>query len=541
MPSPVDPAAESPGRGGAPPPEDVFRRLVESVPDHAIFMLDPGGRILSWNLGAERIKGYAPEEIIGRHFSVFYSPEDVAAGKPERGLKIASSIGGFEDEGERVRKDGTRFIAGVSITALRDESGRLRGFAKVTRDITERRRMEEDLRRSEERFRLLVAAVSDYAIFMLDPEGRIASWNLGGERIKGYRAEEILGRHFSVFYPAEEVAAGKPERALRLAAAEGRFEEDGWRLRKDGMRFFANVVITALRDGTGALIGFTKVTRDITARKRAEEQARELASEREARLQAQAANGARSAYLSMVAHELRTPLTSLKAYIGAMRRKQAGGGTIDRDILRRLDAQVDRFGKLVRDIGDSARLEAGRGLELELADLDLGDAVRETVRFHALAVGGAPGARHAIVLLDSAGPLPMAGDRGRLEQVVSNLIENAVKYSPDGGPIEVALATDGRDHTLTVRDGGIGVPPAELPRLAERYFRASNVSDRHFPGLGLGLAICREIVERHGGRLEIESRLGAGTTVSVRLPAKGVRRGGFEPPTRGSEVRSSVR
>ena len=232
--------------------EDRFRLLVESVKDYAIFILDTGGHVATWNLGAERIKGYKAEEIIGQHFSVFYPPEDVAAGKTQRELEIATREGRFEEEGWRVRKDGSRMWASVTITALRNSEGTLVGFAKVTRDLTERRRAEEEARR----FRLLVESVKDYAIFILDTGGHVATWNLGAERIKGYKAEEIIGEHFSTFYPPEDVAAGKTRQELEIATREGRFEEEGWRVRKDGSRMWASVTITALRNPDGTLFGF---------------------------------------------------------------------------------------------------------------------------------------------------------------------------------------------------------------------------------------------------------------------------------------------
>jgi PAS domain S-box-containing protein len=250
-------------------PDDGYRMLVRNVRDYAIFMLDPSGHIISWNAGAESIKGYTEEEIIGKHFSVFYPAED--AGKPERELREAVAEGRVEDEGWRIRKDGTRFWANVVITALFDGTGELRGFGKVTRDMTERRAAEEALLASEERFRLVVQGVRDYGIFMLDPTGHIISWNTGAERIKGWTEQEILGRHFSVFYPEEDNLAGKPDRELRDAIVDGRLEDEGWRVRKDGTRFWANVVITALFDGTGELRGFGKVTRDMTERRNAEQ------------------------------------------------------------------------------------------------------------------------------------------------------------------------------------------------------------------------------------------------------------------------------
>ncbi|ETK37046.1 PAS domain-containing sensor histidine kinase [Microbispora sp. ATCC PTA-5024] len=268
MPDPLS-AGQEPPAYASDDPRDL-RLLVDQVVDYAIFMVDPTGRVVSWNAGAERIKGYAAEEIIGRHFSAFYLPEDRAAGRPDRELEIAVAQGRVEDEGWRVRKDGTRFWANSVITALFDEDGTLRGFGEVVRDATERRMAEQALRESEERFRLLVHGVLDYAIFMLDPTGRVVSWNAGAERIKGYAADEIIGRHFSVFYPPEDKAAGKPNRELRTAAAEGRLEDEGWRVRKDGTRFWANVVITALFDEDGTLRGFGKVTRDMTERRTVE-------------------------------------------------------------------------------------------------------------------------------------------------------------------------------------------------------------------------------------------------------------------------------
>jgi len=262
--------------------EVSFRLLVESIKDYAILMLDPEGRVVTWNRGAEAIKGYRAGEIIGRHFSRFYPPEDVQAQKPERALKAATTGGRVEDEGWRVRKDGSRFWASVVITAVRDAHGKLRGFVKVTRDLSERRRVEEKLRRSEERSRQLVDSIKDFAILLLDTDGRVISWNAGAQRIKGYRTEEILGEHFSRFFTPEDVAAGVPAHHLKQAASVGQYEDEGWRVRKDGSRFWANSVLTAVRDEQGTLTGFAKVTRDLTERRRADEALR--AAEEYARL-----------------------------------------------------------------------------------------------------------------------------------------------------------------------------------------------------------------------------------------------------------------
>jgi PAS domain S-box-containing protein len=269
MPSPVVKLSTVSSLGG-----DDCRLLVESVLDYAIFMLDPDGNVATWNAGAEKIKGYRPEEIIGKHFSIFYSASDKVAGKPEWELDVARKVGRVEDEGIRLRKDGTSFWATVVITALWDDSGRLRGFGKVTRDITERKRSEDALRAAEERFHHLVDAVVDYAIYMLDPDGQVSTWNSGARRLKGYETAEILGQHFSVFYTPEDRERGKPERCLDIVRSEGRAEDEGWRLRKDGTKFWANVVVTALRNAEGTLVGFAKVTRDLTTRRAVEEELR---------------------------------------------------------------------------------------------------------------------------------------------------------------------------------------------------------------------------------------------------------------------------
>ena len=268
----------------APGTDQLFRILVEGVIDYAIFLLDAEGRVTTWNPGAERIKGYKPDEIIGSHFSRFYTEEDRLAGVPDRALRTAADTGRFETEGWRVRQDGTRFRANVVIDAIRDRHGRLIAFAKVTRDMTERVGAETALRESEERFRILVQGVADYAIYMLDPEGRITNWNLGGERIKGYSAKDVVGQHFSIFFSKDDREKGEPERELATASRDGRFEGEGWRVRRDGTIFWAGVVVDRILDQDGNLLGFAKVTRDLTEKKKAEE---ELERARAALAQAQ--------------------------------------------------------------------------------------------------------------------------------------------------------------------------------------------------------------------------------------------------------------
>ena len=490
--------------------EERFRMLVGSVKDYAIFMLDPRGRVVTWNDGAERLKGYAAEEIIGEHFSRFYPPEAAETGHPQMELDVATREGRYEEEGWRVRKDGTRFWANVVLTALRDADGHLVGFAKVTRDFTERKNAQERLRQSEERFRALVGSVKDYAIFMLDPHGYVVTWNDGAERIKGYPADEIIGQHFSRFYPPEDLAAGKPRLELEVAAREGRYEEEGWRVRKDGTRFWANAVLTALRNPDGTLRGFAKVTRDFTAR-REEEERREVERLRDA-------VKSRDEFLSVASHELRTPLTPLQLKLGAMLRaatSAGAGGVPGEKLVRDLETsrrQVERLSALIEDMLDISRLATG-GLKLAPAPVDLAALVRDVAGRYA------PQAERAGCALevDAAAPVVGAWDARRVDQVVTNLLTNALKYGA-GAPVHLSVTREGGEAVLRVRDGGIGIPVEEQPRIFERFVRASPVS--HFGGLGLGLFITRQVVEAHGGTVGVESVPGQGATFTVRLPVE---------------------
>ena len=342
-----------------------FRLLVESVKDYAIFLLDPRGIVRSWNVGAENIKGYRADEIIGKHFSTFYPSEDVASGKCERELEIATDEGRFEEEGWRIRKDGSRMWANVTITALRNAEGSLIGFAKVTRDLTERRRAEEDARR----FRLLVDSVRDYAIFMLDPGGYVQTWNLGAERIKGYRADEIIGKHFSTFYPPEVAASGKCEYELEVAVNEGRFEEEGWRIRKDGSRMWANVTITALRDPDGSVLGFAKVTRDLTERRQAEENERALAAERAAVAEKARIQEFQERFLGILGHDLRNPLASIDMGAAILHQQIADPKMLR--VIGRMQSSSLRMSRMIEQILDLTRSRLADGLQLRPEPTDL--------------------------------------------------------------------------------------------------------------------------------------------------------------------------
>ena len=250
----------------------MYRLLVQSVADYAIYMLTPEGTVANWNPGAQRAKGYQPEEIVGKHFGCFYSPQDRLNKRPEHNLKTACRTGRFEEQNWRYRKDGSAFWAHVVIDAVHDDNGKLLGYAKITRDCTEQRRMQREKHEREQTFRVLVEGVKDYAIYMLDPHGKVVNWNTGARRAKGYTAEEIVGKHFSCFYSAQDRLVQLPETNLAIASTTGRFEDYGWRYRKDGSAFWAHVVIDAIHNDRGELIGFAKITRDCTELREYEQQ-----------------------------------------------------------------------------------------------------------------------------------------------------------------------------------------------------------------------------------------------------------------------------
>ncbi len=502
--------------------EERFRLLVDSVRDYAIFMLDPQGHVLTWNTGAERFKGYRADEIIGSHFSRFYTPEALARGLPDEELKAARTVGSFEDEGWRVRKDGTLFWANVVITAMRDETGELVGFSKVTRDLTQRRNHEEALRQSEERFRLLVEGVGDYAIFMLDVNGKVATWNVGAQRIKGYSADEIVGQHFSVFYPQEAVDSGWPEHELQVATESGRFVDTGWRVRKDGTQFWANVTITAMRDAVGRLLGFAKLTRDMTQSQRVvaiemEHQQREeiLDSERSARMAAQRATRVKDEFLATLSHELRTPLSAILGWTQILLKGHATSAADQRRAVEVIDRNARAQVQLIDDLLDLSRIMSGK-LRLDLQQVSMLDVVQAAVD------SAAPAAATKDIrvrsLLDPSRMI-VNGDAGRLQQVVWNLLTNAIKFTPKGGQVQVLLQRVNSHIELSVADTGVGIPASFIDQVFDRFSQRDSSSTRQHGGLGLGLAICKQLVELHGGTIRAASPGdGEGSTFFVELP-----------------------
>ena len=492
--------------------EKRFRLLVESISDYAIYMLDPDGIVRTWNTGAQRFKGYSEQEIIGQHFSRFYTEEDRETGLPARALETAAREGRFEQEGWRVRKDGTRMWAHVVIDAIRDAHGALVGFAKITRDLTEQKESQDALRRSEERFRLLVQGVSDYAIYMLDPDGRVTNWNTGAQRFKGYTEQEIVGEHFSRFYTEEVRAAGRPQHGLQTAAREGRFEAEGWRVRKDGTRFFAHVVIDRISDPAGNLLGFAKVTRDITERREAQQA---LEASRAALVQSQKMEAV-GTLVGGIAHDFNNLLAVVLGNLELLRKRLPEDAKINRLLDNTLDA-AQRGASLTRRM-----LAFARRQDLKVGSVDVPELVRDMTDLLQRSIG-------PMVQIETRFPLRLApayADANQLELALLNLVVNARDAMPEGGTITVAargeVVVSGSAGGLppgdyvcqSVTDMGIGMDEATLARAVEPFYTTKEVGK----GTGLGLSMVHGLAEQSGGRLTLRSRPGQGTTAEIWLP-----------------------
>ena len=492
--------------------EQRLQYLVAGISDYAIYMLDPQGYVTSWNAGAQRFKGYVEHEILQQHFSRFYTPEDRATGLPAQALKQALEQGKFEAEGWRVRKDGSRFWAHVVIDPIYDEHGTLLGYAKITRDVTERRKAEEALRESEQRFRLLVQGVTDYAIYMLSPEGVVTNWNVGAERIKGYSYNEIVGQHFSRFYTDEDRLAGVPVRALGMAAEAGRYESEGWRVRKDGTRFWAHVVVDAVRDEGGELLGFAKITRDLTEKKQAAEA---LEKAQAALFQAQKMESI-GQLTGGIAHDFNNLLSVLASGLEVLSmHRQHGSDAKTLDSMRRA---IDRGATLTQQLLAFARQQP---LQPETRNVNrlitgfesvLRRAGNSSILFE---VRLDPMVRNTVI------------DAARFESALLNLVVNARDAMPEGGRIEIAtanatLADDevdglpaGEYVRLAVTDTGTGMDPETVARAFEPFYTTKEVGK----GTGLGLSQVYGFIKQSGGEIVIRSKQGEGTTIAIYLPA----------------------
>jgi PAS domain S-box-containing protein len=492
--------------------EKRLRLLIDAVVDYAIYMIDPDGIITSWNAGAKRFKGYEEAEILGHHFSRFYTDEDRRAGLPQKALDTAIREGRFEGEGWRVRKDGSHFWSHVVIDPILDPTGKLLGFAKITRDLTDRKMAEETLKQSEQQFRLLVQSVTDYAIYMLDPRGHLTNWNLGAQRIKGYLPEEVIGKHFSMFYTPEDRAAGEPLRTLSIATNEGRFENKGWRVRKDGTRFLAHVVVDPIWGETGTLLGFAKITRDVTEVTQAQQA---LEQTREALFQAQKMQ-AIGQLSGGIAHDFNNLLTVILGNLEIVRKRLAD----DPKIVRLLDNATQGA---LRGVSLTQRMLAfARRQELKSEPVDLPALIQGISGLLRSSLGPS-------VVLETRFPQgiePVMADVNQLELALLNLATNARDAMPNGGTITIssreAEASDGnrlssnagRYVCLSVSDTGLGMDEVTLASAMDPFFTTKGLGK----GTGLGLSMVHGFIEQLGGRFILKSRKDHGTTAEMWLP-----------------------
>jgi PAS domain S-box-containing protein len=460
--------------------------------------------ITSWNQGAERLYGWTRAEAIGK------KPGELLASRYPIPLEqiedLVRANGRWEGEIVQRRKDGSPVVVRGRWGLQVDLEGKPLAILEINSDLTHERASAEQLQHSQERFDLLVSAVVDYAIFMLDPSGNVITWNEGAQRAKGYTRDEILGRHFSVFYPPEAIAADIPRRALETAAREGRFLDEGWRVRKDGTRFWASVVITALRDESGQIRGFAKVTRDITGRHNEEERLRQHA-DRMAELEQ-----AKARFLDLAAHELRAPLTLIRGYNSLL---EEGGLPPERisQIAHLLEGKLSQVDLLVEQMLEMARLENER-LELHLEVFDLAQlATDQVARFRSIVSEGdlemAVGSKQAMV----------RADRARIATIIGNLIDNAIKYSPAGGEIRCAVGAEDGQCFVRVSDHGLGIAAEHFPLLFKRFSRLPTTENKSISGTGLALYLCQEIARRHGGEIDVSSKPREGSQFTLRLPA----------------------
>jgi PAS domain S-box-containing protein len=502
-------------RPGANIPAIVYEQLVQSVVDYAIYMLDPEGYVSSWNPGAQRAKGYFADEIIGEHFSRFYTPEDNETGLPQRALESARIDGTYTAEGWRIRKDGSRFWAMVVIDPIY-EGDRLIGFAKVTRDMTESHAAIESRLASERIFRLLVQGVTDYAIYMLDPGGRVSNWNAGAQRIKGYTEAEIVGEHFSKFYTPEDVETRLPWTALEKAEREGSFVAEGWRQRKDGSRFWASVVIDAIRDEQGELIGFAKITRDLTERREAQ---LELERTQAALFQAQKMEAV-GQLTGGLAHDFNNILMGIAGSLDLIRARLAQGRLNEVEkFLTAAQGATSRAATLTHRLLAFSRQQTlvPEAVDANRLIADMEEFVRRTV---------GPSVEIETVL--AAGLWPCFSDKNQLENALLNLCINARDAMPNGGRITIETANTSIDQmaasardmergqyvAICVTDTGAGMAPNVVARAFDPFFTTKPAGK----GTGLGLSMIYGFAKQSGGQTQIYSEEGQGTTVKIYLP-----------------------
>jgi PAS domain S-box-containing protein len=478
--------------------------------------MDNNGIIQNWNKGAEKIKGYTEKEIIGKHFSIFYLPEDLAVNLPQKLMNEARDTGRAMQEGWRKRKNGTRFWGSITITSIHDEENNVIGYCKVTRDLTDKKIAEDNLRMSEERYHQMVAEVQDYAIILLSSEGIIENWNAGAERIKGYTAKEVVGKRFELFYTEEDRKNGLPDRLLNEARTKGKAAQEGWRVRKDGTKFWGTIVITALHNKEGKVIGFSKVTRDLTDKKMAEEKLAAYTAELEIQ------NSELEQFAYVASHDLQEPLRKIQTFTELIQENFEDTEFV-KTYFAKLDASAERMSELVKSLLNYSRLSKA-GEASKNTDVDLNQIVTEVKEDFELLI-------HEKKAIIKSSDLPkIRGNSTQIGQLFSNLIGNSLKFSTEAPLIKISSGIVRRSEIpdpprvltypkyveLIFSDNGIGFEKQYSKQIFGLFARLHG--KQTFAGTGIGLALCKKIVENHEGFIIAEGEKGKGATFTVFLP-----------------------
>jgi PAS domain S-box-containing protein len=507
---------------------NIYYKMVEEMEDYAIILLDIGGRIQNWNKGAEKIKQYTEAEAVGKSFSMFYLPEDREQHLPEQMLEKAVVQGRSMYEGWRIRKDGTRFWGSITLTALHDNNGETIAFSKVTRDLTERKAAEDslrnytaslensndELRKSEEQYHRMIAEVQDYAIILLNKDGDILNWNVGAQKIKGYSAEEIVGKNFRIFYLPEDRQSELPEKLIAEAVKNGKSTHEGWRVKNNGDRFWGSVVITALHNEGGATIGFSKVTRDLTERKLAEEKQRKYLLELEAK------NRELERFAYVASHDLQEPLRKIRTFIDIV-----GSSLHDEKLVGKMFLKINlsakRMSELINAILNYSRL--GKNDEGE-ANVDLNKLLKNVLDDFEVNIQE----KNATI---SSEKLPsVRANELQIGQVFSNIIGNALKFSDKKPEIKIyskvvdsdqvmdwpGSLVKGKYQEIVFTDNGIGFDQQYAGQIFLLFQRLH--AKHEFSGTGIGLALCKRIMENHGGFISARGEPGKGAEFRIYLP-----------------------
>lgn len=494
----------------------IYKRMIEEIQDYAIILMDENGFIVNWNKGAEKIKGYTEKEILGKHFSIFYLEEDLRSNLPQILLNEARTKERAAHEGWRKRKDGTRFWGSITITAIHDDNTKVIGFCKVTRDLTDKKIADDKLRMSEERYQQMIAEVQDYAIILLDKDGIILNWNAGAQHIKGYKESEAIGKRFDIFYTAEDRKNNLPDRLLKEARDNRKAVQEGWRVRKDGSRFWGTIVITALHNKEGAIIGFSKVTRDLTQQKLANDKIIAYTAELERQ------NSELEQFAYVASHDLQEPLRKIRTFSGLIQ-SNYHNETLVKRYFEKLERSARRMSELVKSLLNYSRLTKDKN-PVQVSKVDLNILLEDIKLDFELLIEE----KNAVIEYER---LPVViGDPSQLGQLFSNLLSNSLKFTKTDPVIRISSDSvtknqiqdapsslpEGNYHKIIFSDNGIGFDQQYANLIFSLFQRLHGKLE--YEGTGIGLALCKKIIENHHGYIAAESELGKGTAFFIYLP-----------------------